>query len=65
MIYIDIKFLIPEISFKLKKLADDINDLFKDSDDIIKKILLKKKLKQDKIKLVLLMLYVIFLIIHL
>ena len=43
MIYIDIKFLIPEISFKLKKLADDINDLFKDSDDIIKKILLKKK----------------------
>ena len=50
---------------ELKKLANELNDLFKDADSNIKKMLLKKKLKPDTKKLLLLMLYVIFLIIHL
>jgi hypothetical protein len=54
MIYNDIKFLSQELNFKLKKLADDINELFKDSNNIIKNILLKKKIKtrQNKISFI-------------
>ena len=50
---------------KLKILSNEINELFMNSDSNIKNMLLKKKLKQDIVKLVSLMLFVIFLIIHL
>ena len=45
---------------ELNKLSGDINNLFKNCESDIKNMLLKKKLKLEIKKLLLLMLYVIF-----
>ena len=44
------KFLNVNFINYLKKLSNDVNNLFENADKNIKKILLKKKLKQEKVK---------------